>query len=368
MKILISSNSYWNLYNFRKSLIDELISKNYKIVLVSPLDEYKKKFFDSKCKLIDINFKPNKISFFTDFILIFKFIYILFKERPEFIITYTVKPNIYLSLANFFYNVKIINNITGLGSGFIKKNIIKKILIFLYRIAFIKSFRIYFHNSFDLNFFLDLKITNSKNSFSLDGSGVNLNKFKYSKIINKSNHNNYNFLYFGRMLKEKGVMDLIKAATEVKKNYKNVNFYLVGSCDINNNDSLKIKILENLSKNKIINYIKHSSNIIEYINSSDCVILPSYREGFPKSLIEACAVGRPIIASNIPGCNDIVTDEFNGFLFNVGDVNNLIETIIKFIKLDFVDKNKMSVNSKNYAIDKFDEKIIISKYIDAINN
>jgi len=368
MKIIISSNSYWNLYNFRKELIERLISNNFEVILVAPEDIYKEYFIKLNCKLIDIEFKKNKISLIKDFFLIFKYFIILLNEKPDYLLTYTVKPNIFFSLSAFFFRIKILNNITGLGTIFISKNIfLKFFLTFLYKISFFKSFKIFFHNESDLNYFIKLKIVNKNNSIFLPGSGVNLEKFKFVKLKNHEINLNLNFLFFGRMLKEKGVDDLIKASIIVKKIFKNTTFTFVGSCDTQNKSSLSIDYLKDLDRRGVISYFEHTDDIIKLINVCDCVILPSYREGFPKSLIEASAIGRPMLTSNVPGCNDIVIDGYNGFLFNVSDIDNLCETIIKYINLNYNLKNQMSLNAYKKAINEFDEKIIVNKYIETIN-
>ena len=368
MKIIIASNSYWNLYNFRKGLIEELILNNHEVTLVAPTDKYRKYFDKFKCNLIDIKFNQNKISIINDIVLTLKFFLILLKKKPNYLLTFTVKPNIYFTLSSIFLNIKVYNNITGLGTGFTGNKLFKYILIFLYRISFIKSSKIFFHNSHDMKYFVNLGVSNNANSIILPGSGVNLNIFKYSKLENRESNLNLNFLYFGRMLKEKGLEELIKTSILIKKKFINITFTFVGSCDDNNKSSLKMEYLQNLNKLNVINYIEHTNKIIDYIIDSDCVILPSYREGFPKSLIEASAIGRPMITSNIPGCRDIVTDGYNGFLFNPRDVDDMTNVITKFINLDFNLKNQMSINANKIAINKFDEKKIINKYVETINN
>ena len=304
MKILLTSNSCWNIYNFRKNFIVKLIKQGLEVVIVAQKDIYANKLQDLGCSFYNLKIKSNKISIIYDLLLIYQYFKILKYENPNYIFSFTTKPNLYCSLVARILKFKIVNNITGLGTIFIKFFFLKYFLVILYKFCLKKSYKVFFHNYDDLTYFQRLKIIDHQNYSVIPGSGVDFSRFKFKKI-KKKHDNNFVFLYFGRILVEKGINELLSAAKIITKKNKNIKFKILGNVDIDNKSSISKTYLEKLNKEKIIKYIELKDNVEKYIEDCDCVILPSYREGLPKSLLEASAMGRPMLASNVTGCNSV---------------------------------------------------------------
>ena len=366
MKIVISSNSTWNIYNFRYKLINTLINKGHSIIIVSSSDKYKNFLLDIGCRYIKLNINSNKISIYNDIKLLIGYFRILKSEKPDIYLSFTIKPNIYGGFISRLLGIKRVSNITGLGKSFIKKSLLKNIVIFLYKISLKKTYQIFFHNKDDLLLFNKLNISTLNNSDILPGSGININKYSYTPSINNENIN-FTFLYLGRVRWDKGIKELIKVIPLIKKDYKKINFQILGSIDSKNPDFVSLEYLEKWTKEGLIEYLGESENVSKYIVKSDCVVLLSYREGLPKSLLEASAIGRPLIASNVPGCNRIVKNKINGYLCELDDINDIYQNIINFINLGFNDKIKMGLNANVLVKKEFNEEIVINKYLRIIN-
>ncbi len=360
--IIISANTSWNIYNFRINLVKYLLNEGFKLkILVPENDKYSKALESIGCKIFLLNLEPRKKSIFEFLNLLTKYIYFFYKIKPSYYLSFTIKPNLIGTLSSIFFKVKVINNITGLGSVFIQKNIITKIIIiFLYKIIFLKSKTVFFQNKSDLFYFVNNKIINKNKAALIPGSGINYKFYEYREPKTKQNKN-YNFLYFGRVISEKGILELFSAIKIVKKKFKNLSFTIIGNTDVN--DKKYNLITENIrnSKNLFI-YKKYTENIIQHIRYADCVILPSYREGLPRSLLESASCGVPIMASNVPGCNDIIINNETGILFNVKDDLDIADKINYFININHEKKIKITKNARNKIEKEFDENLIIKNY------
>ncbi len=366
MKILIISNSYWNLFNFRKNLIDSILDRGDNVILVAQKDKYFEKFKNLKTKNYSAKVPSRKVAIFKDLIYIIRLYKIISKEKPDILITFTIKPNIYVSLISRIIKIKVINNITGLGSSFLNNKLFKNFTFFLYKISISSSKIVLFQNKYDRDLFLKLNIVKIKNSDVIPGSGVNTNFFKSKNIDSLKNNV---FLFSGRLLKDKGIFDYLEAALILLKKNKNLEFHIIGDFENNEKSSLVRKIINQyLSLNVNIKYLGFVEDPRIYYEKSSCIILPSYREGLSKSLSEAASMSKPIITYDVPGCSDIVINNFNGYLAETKNVDSLVKTINKFIETDYETRIKMGKNSRKIIKNKFSSKIIISKYLEKINS
>lgn len=367
MKIILSSNSCWNLYNFRKNLIKKLLDNNIEIYILSPEDDYSENLIKMGCKFINIKIETNRISPIKDFLLLINYFNILKVLKPDFFFAFTIKPNIYGSLSANYLNIKVINNITGLGTVFFKKNLIQYFVIYLYKISMKKSFKIFFQNFDNLSFFKKNKIVDNNKVDTIAGSGVDLDIFKYTPLKSK-NSESLIFLFFGRLLWEKGIKEYSEAIKIIKIKFPKVQFQILGSIDTNNKSSVTYSFIKKLENASLIKYLGYTNNVLKHIQNCDCVILPSYGEGMPKSLLEACAVGRPIIASNVSGCKDIVIEGKNGFFCEPKNSESLSKAIFKFISLNNIQRKKLGTFAHIFIKRNFDENLVINKYTDIVFN
>lgn len=356
-KILIIVNSTENIINFRLSLIKKLQNNNL-IYISAPDVIYKKEILRLGCK-----FEKNLISRNSkDLFFEIKTIIQLYKQirniNPDLIMTYTIKPNIYSGLANIFLKKKIISTVTGLGSSFLKKNILTFFLLKLYKISFLNSYVI-FQNNNDRNLFLKEKIVNRGQSKIINGSGIRIPKHYL-----KNNYNNkIAFLFCSRLIKDKGIREFIAASNKIKILYKNfVKIYIVNFFDKNNISNIDLK---DLKLNKNFEILKKTKNLKKYFKKVDCVVLPSYREGLPKTLAEAAAYKKILIATNVPGCKSIVKNNYNGFLCEAKNAESLFKCMKKVVNLNRKQKIYLQNNSRNISR-QFDENIINQDYENTI--
>ena len=370
-KILISANTFWNIHNFRIELINYLEKNNFKITIVTTIDKSFTKEYEKRFKVINLPIDRKSKNLFKDLILLIKYYLIIRREKPNFVLTYTIKPNIYASIAAHLLNIKIINNISGLGSSFIKNNIVTKIVILLYKIAFLNSKYIFFENNNDMTFFILKKIISPKKGYLIPGCGINIDYFKNFKPIQKNNlfqkRKEFNFLLIARLIKDKGLIEYIEAAKIVSRNNPNIEFGILGFEDTHNPTHIIKKDFEYMINDTNISYLGETDDVRAYIYNSNCVVLPSYREGTPKSLMEAMAMSKPIIATNVAGCIEVLEDNKNGYLCEVRNSQDLAKKMIKMINLQTSDRVSMGRFGLNKVSKEFDQNIINQKYISVIN-
>ena len=280
-------------------------------------------------------------------------------------LNFTIKPVIYGTfVARLLGGVPVINTITGLGTAFISTGFTNKVAKCFYKFTFKHSHLVFFQNPDDQQFFKELNIISRDNTKLVSGSGVDLVKFK--PIKNKKREN-IKILFIGRIIADKGIYELIESAKIIKKEYSNVTFILMGMLGVKNRTSISKNEVDNWVNNGLIEFVPFKDDIRCILGDSDLVVLPSYREGTPKTLIEAASMGKPLIATNVPGCREVVIDEVNGFLCQVKNSASLANKIKKFIELDYSRKIEMGKKSRELAEEKFDIIKVNNCYINEIN-
>jgi glycosyltransferase involved in cell wall biosynthesis len=361
MRIFIFSKSSWNVYNFRKNLIKKLISNKHDVFIIAKKDKNVKQLEKLGCKFININFENDSFNFLKDFMALIKIFLLIKNFKPDLFLNFNIKPVIIGSIICNFMNINVVNTITGLGNSFLGSLFLKKIAIFLYKIAISDDNKVIFHNHEDKKIFIKEGISKSFNSFVVLGSGVDTSHFKFSKLLKKKTI----FLFVGRLLWNKGIMEFIEVTNHFKNN-KNVLFYILGACTDDQKNGITSSFLNNLKNKYNFKYFKFKKDVRPIIKECTCVVSTSYREGASKVLLESASMGRPLISSNISGAKSIVYNDYNGYTFDLKNKLSFKNIISKFLKLSFNKKQKMSKNSRLLAINKFDEKRIISKYLQII--
>ena len=328
-----------------------LASKDrYTSDLVNIVDEYH-----------EISLDSSGVNPIKDLKLVFEIYNILKIVKPIAILNFTVKPVIYGTLAGrLCRNIPVINTITGLGTAFITKSFTTVVVRLMYRFTFRFSHLVCFQNPDDQRYFEKLKIITKNKTKVLGGSGVDLSRFYPCQNRERENTR---VLFVGRIIADKGIYELIEAAKIVKKEYPKTIFTLMGMIGVDNRTSISEIELDKWVSNGIIEYIPFRDDIRPVLSDSDLVVLPSYREGTPKTLIEAASMSKPLIATDVPGCREVVLDGVNGFLCEVKNSLSLANKIIKFIKLDYNIKIKMGLKSRNIAEKKFDIIKVNQSYI-----
>ena len=358
MKIIFSANSYVHLYKLRLEVIKRLISEGHEIIAVGANDEYKEKIENEGIKCLSINISPNSTNVFSDLKLLINYITLYRKIKPDTIFHSTIKPNIYGSIASSILKIKTINNISGLGTVFFKENVIKSIVIKLYQFSQKKVFRIFFQNKYDMELFTEMKICTHNQAKKIPGSGINVDKFDSKKFKKNKRNDNFEFTYIGRLVKEKGIYEFIEAAQLITKKFQNIDFKIIGDYDVNNKSSISKNFFEKVvNENNNIIHNSYVDDVRQSIVNSNCIVLPSWREGLSNILLESCSLETPVITSNTPGCKDVVIHQYNGLLCSPKNALDLSIKMEKMIKLSISQQNKLGKNGRErvgkiFSIDK----------------
>ena len=363
MNIFILANSSWNIYNFRMELIKKLSEKN-NIYILAPEDDYTN-FLKGLPNIVflKINIKNSFKYILNDFSYIFKLVFYIIKFKPTYILSFTIKPNIYCGLISKFFHFKQIANISGLGSSMVNKKLLSIIVVILYKIALRDIYYLFFQNKYDQRFFLIKKIIRNKiNTSILPGSGIDINKYSFSMNFPK----NDSFIFIGRLIKDKGINELIDSMKIIKNKYKHVNFSILGNFDLNNPTSISKKKFYKYSAMNLFTYYGMQSNIDRYIQNARAVILPSYREGTSRVLLESLLIGRPIIVSNVPGCKELTNNGKNGLTFAKKNSQSLAKAIEKFLKIKDEEYISMAKNGNKYVKEFYSINLVIKEYLNIL--
>ena len=356
-KVLIIANNDVGLYKFRKELVEELLKK-YTVYISLPYGSFVDNLCDMGCKFIDTDIDRRGKNPFSDIKLYKKYRKIIKEVKPDVILTYTIKPNIYGALASKG-KIKVLSNITGLGSAVENPGIIQKITLTLYKLASKNMTTVFFQNEENKQFFINNNI-NVKNSVLIPGSGVNLN---YYAPLEYPNEGTIEFVFISRVMREKGIDQYLDAAKYITSKYPNTRFHICGFCEEEYES-----ILSDLQEKNIIKYHGLVEDVREVLKNVHCTVHPTYYpEGMSNVLLESCASARPIITTNRSGCREIVDDGVNGFIVNQKDSKDLIEKIEEFINLGYLDKKQLGLNARKKVEKEFDRKIVINEYLKEIN-
>jgi len=366
--ITIVYNTANYVYKFRMNLIRSLQEQGYTIVAITPYYEYVSILEDNGIIHHPIpmsQYGMNPLQDITTSIHIYK---AFLKYEPIASLHYTIKPNIFGNIAARLAKVPVINNIAGVGKAFSSNN---KIFVWLienlFRFSLSSSNKVLFQNDDDMGNFLNKKITKREISERIPGSGVDLSTFKH---FQKETSSTISFLFVGRLLNQKGINEFLLASNKILNSFSDTKIVIVGEHEKENQDYIKYDQLEELTKNENIHYLGavNPDKMPSIINESDCVVLPSYyREGVPRSLLEAAAMSKPIITTENVGCKEVVDEGINGYKCEIKNVECLIQSMTKLIQMNKDKRYEMGVNSRIKVENEFDEKIVLDKYLAIIS-
>ena len=361
--IAIVANTSWYIFNFRHNLIKKLISKGYHVTSIAPFDRYSQRIKEIGCEYININIDINGKNPLKDLKTLFDFYRIYSQIKPAIILHYTPKPNIYGSLAAKLAKIPCINNISGLGSAFIHKGMTNLIACVLYRLSQGRSHKVFFQNPDDLKLFTQSRLVSSNKAEPLPGSGVDIQKFYPQE---KKSSQRFCFLLIARLLWEKGVKEYVEAARILKESCSDLEFQLLGFVENNNSRSVSEEQIRDWEQDGRVIWLGSVEDVRPHIAEADCVVLPSYREGTPRSLLEAASMGKPLITTDAVGCRQVVDDGVNGFLCKPKDFADLAFVMQKMLQLTDEQRLAMGKKSREKIVREFDEQIVINKYLETI--
>lgn len=298
---------------------------------------------------------------FSDLALYHELVSIMKRQKLDVVLCYTVKPNIYGTLAAHRLGIPVINTITGLGFAFLENRLINKVVVRLYKYALEKSSRIIFQNKDDRHLFIKGGIVKAGKTSLIRGSGIDVEKFhpKYNATVNDGT---LNFLFIGRFLYDKGVIELLQGFSLAAEKNSNIRLHLVGDTDEGNPASVSAADLTQYRQRADIHFYGYQENVIPYLADADVVVLPSYREGMPRVLLEGMSMAKPVIATNVPGCKDMVRNGLNGFLVKVKSGEELANAILQMAALSQKDRIALGNTGRKNVVEHYSSEAIIREY------
>lgn len=355
-KFLILTNHSYMLWQFRKELIEELL-KQGEVVIGLPFGEHIDDFKAMGCRMINVDVDRRGINPIKDLKLYRCYKKLLKAEKPDMVITYSIKPNVYGGYACRRMKIPYCVNVQGLGTAFQKKGL-AQLVGFMYKTALKKSKVTFFENQGNADVFLERKIIPRSNICLLPGAGVNLEYYKYHEY---PTNDKIHFLYLGRLMKEKGIDELFQASRELYAEKLDFVLDLVGFFE----DEYKTTV-EELEKEGVAEFHGFQKDPRPFYANVDCVVLPSYHEGMSNVLLESAANGRPIICSDIFGCREAVAPDVSGYLVKVKDSESLKNAMSKFCELSYEERKEMGKQGRRHVEDNFNKTEVVAKTINAI--
>ena len=356
-KVAVLANNDVGLYNFRKELLKRLVDEDYKVYLLLPYGERVEKLKEMGCIYYEVPIDRRGTNPVKDLKLLVRFRKLLSEIKPDIVLTYTIKPNIYGGIAARTLKMPYIANITGLGTAMEKPGMLQLLTRWLYCMGLKRAQCVFCQNQRNMEFIQEKKIA-GKSLKLLPGSGVNLQEFALQEYPIDSS---IKFVFVARVMKEKGADEFLQAAEIIRKKYPQTEFHICGFCEED-----YIERLEELQNKEVVHYHGMVQNVKDILREMHCVVLPSYHEGMSNVLLESAATGRPLIATDIPGCRECIQNEISGYLVAPRNVEDLTGKIEKFLQIAWDNKKKMGLEARRWVERYFDRQQVIEAYMSEI--
>ena len=410
--IVLTANTAWNLAHFRAPLLQAFAKRGFLLVALAPVDASVLRLQAMGCKVEPLPVPAHGRNPWADFILFWNYLRLLRRHRPVALLSFTVKPNIYAGLAARLLGITQLGNISGLGTAFIQGGWLGRLVQGLYRLGLGGARTVFFQNPDDRDFFLAKRLVREGQAALLPGSGVDLKYFKpdlesnadpstrgvqadtptakgqphdgpqAGKASEAKPQRPFVFLFIGRTLGDKGLLELVQAmrllgeqqpgqeATDADAEALSATptprLLILGPDGGTNPTAIAPSLLAQWRQDPQLELLGPTDDVRPYIRRADCVVLPSYREGTPRSLLEAAAMGKPLIATDVPGCRQVVQDGQNGYLCQAKDPHDLARAMRQLMQLPPEKRQAMGQASRKLAEDVFDENRVVQKYLDAL--
>lgn len=364
LRIVICINTSWNIVNFRSGLIARLRAAGHEVIAIAPRDAYSERLTGLVDRYIALEMDNRGTNPLKDLRLYFSFVRVLKDIAPDVYLGYTIKPNIFGSLAAHRLGIPVINNISGLGATFMQAGFLNALVKRLYRIALKKSRTVFFQNADDQDLFVGKDLVRTSQARLLAGSGVDLQRFHPMPLPADGK---FRFLLISRLLWDKGVGEFVQAARTLRARYPQAEFALLGACDVANPAAISRDEVAAWEREGVVAYLGETDRVKDEIEAAHCVVLPSYREGTPRALLEAAACARPVITTDVPGCKEVVINGETGLLCRAKDAADLAAKMGGMLQMSREELAKMGRRSRALMEAKFDERLVIDAYLQAMN-
>ena len=365
MRIAIVLNTSWNIYNFRLNFVRHLLQQGYEVHTIAPKDDFTSLLEQSGCIHHNVRMDSRGANPIKDSALIAELFMIYRKVKPGIILHYTIKPNVYGTIAASLLRIPVINNVCGLGTVFLKNDAVSWMAMLLYKISFRFAKKVFFQNPDDLNLFLSKKLVPAESVDLVPGSGIDLTRFTPTAF---SRNKKFTFLLISRLISDKGIVEYIEAIKKLQSEGTEARFQILGAMDPEHKRGIKTEIIQGWINSGIIEYLGTTQDVRHFIQQADCVVLPSYREGTPRTLLEAASSSKPIIATDVPGCNHVVEHNYNGLLCKLKDANDLAEKMKLMQSLSNEKLHEFGRNGRLKMEKEYSETIVINKYLQTLRD
>ncbi|HEU0044543.1 glycosyltransferase family 4 protein [Sphingomonas sp.] len=367
--VLLSVNNSWNILNFRAGMVRRLQDAGYDVSVVSPADAHAPELAALGVVHIPAAIDSKGLSPIGDLRLLVRYWRVLRQERPAALLTWTIKPNIYGSIAAHLLGIPVINNVSGLGTAFIHKGLLTRLVSALYVLAFSRSARVFFQNPEDLRTFVDGRLVAERRAGLLPGSGIDTDWFSPSPAseFDPQPARPFVFLLVARLLRDKGLVEYADAARLMRGAWPDVRFQLLGSLDAANRTAIGRAELAAWIEEGLIDYLGEVADVRPHVHAADCIVLPSYREGMPRSLLEGAAMGKPLIATRVPGCVEIARDGRNALLCEPRDARSLADAMTRMIELPQAERDALGAEGRRIAVAEFAERLVTDRYLKVVD-
>lgn len=354
MRILIATNHSYMFYRFRKELVEALMQE-HEVILSTPFVGHEDDLQAMGLRCIDTEIDRRSINPFKDMKLLKAYRKMLDEIQSDLVITYSIKPNIYMGSACKAKGIPYVTNVQGLGTAF-EKPVLSSVVPVMYRSALRKARTVFFENEENAQFFLHKNIISAQQMKVLPGAGINLDEYPY---VPMKDDGVCSFLFVGRIMKEKGVDEFFTAAKTIKAELgEKVAFDVVGFYE----DAYKGTV-DQLVADGVINFHGFQTDVHPFYEAADCVVLPSYHEGMSNVLLEAAASGRPLITSDIPGCREAVEDGVSGYLCPAKDADALYEAMRRFVELPENCRGELGRRGRERMEQRFSKTAVVAETI-----
>lgn len=363
MHVLITINSSWNVLNFRKALVSALLADGHDVTILAPREPAAEELEVMGCRVVHLEMDRKGLSPIRDLGLFLRLARHFRRLRPDLVLGYTIKNNIYGALACRMLGVPFVPNVTGLGTVFIRKSAATVIAIFLYRLAFRGLARVFVQNGDDRELFLRHRIVRPEQLAIVPGSGIDLDRFAPAPL---PNGDRVVFLLIGRMLRDKGIREYVDAARMLLSTGITARFRLLGVLDADNRSAIGKDAMDAWVSEGVVEYMGSAADIRSAIRDADCIVLPSYREGAPRTLLEGAAMGRPLVATDVAGCRHVVEDGVTGLLCHVRDAGDLAAKMAALVGAGPRERARMGAAGRRKMESEYDERLVVAAYREAI--
>lgn len=364
MHILMTVNSAWNIWNFRRPLVEALASDGHRITVLAPPDDAVSKLERLGCQMRPLEMSVKGLNPLADLKLQRSFARIFREERPDAVLSYTIKNNVFGARAAQSAGVPFLPNVTGLGTAFLSGKLLQTVTEQLYRRSFAALPVVFFQNEDDRDLFLNRQLVQADQARLLPGSGIDLEHF--APVAMPAVGAPPIFLMIARLLRDKGVLEFVAAARRIKSRHPQVRFQLLGAAGSENRSAIDAQTVQAWQAEGVVEYLGTTADVRPAIAAASCVVLPSYREGAPRTLIEAAAMARPLIATDVPGCRAVVDQDVSGFLCKVRSAASLAAAMERFLALSGDARQAMGAAGRAKMEREYDQALVVAAYREAL--